>query len=123
MRLFSLSVAKFTNRIMRGSAQMMALPLDFLRNEREKIMLGQKLLDNSRMHMSDDAAQQYLVVKEEITKLCNLTHMGWSLTGNELFDAVRKVSFVEGAVFGAALLGLVISIRKIGKTKPTSNEG
>lgn len=35
MRLFFLSVAKFTNRIMRGSAQMMALPLEFLLNERE----------------------------------------------------------------------------------------
>ena len=37
MRLFSLSVAKFTNRVMRGGAQMMALPLEFLRNEREKL--------------------------------------------------------------------------------------
>lgn len=86
-------------------------------------MLGQRLLNNARFHISNDAQQQYAVVCDEIQKLCNLTHMGWSLTGNELFDAVRKVSFVEGAVFGAALLGLVISIRKIGKTKPTSNEG
>ena len=30
MRLFSLSIAKITNRIMRGGAQMMALPLQFL---------------------------------------------------------------------------------------------
>ena len=37
MRLFSLSIAKFTNRIMRGEAQMMPLPLHFLRNEREKL--------------------------------------------------------------------------------------
>ena len=86
-------------------------------------MLGQRLLDNSRFHISNDAQQQYAVVCEEIKKLCELSHMGWDLTSSDLFDAVRKVSFVEGAVFGAALLGLVISIRKIGKTKPTSNEG
>lgn len=36
MRLFSLSVAKFTNRIMRGSAQMMALPLDFFKKRKGK---------------------------------------------------------------------------------------
>ena len=88
-----------------------------------KIMLGQKLLDNSTVRLDDVAHQQYVVVNEEIKKLCDLSHMGWDLTGHDLFETVRKVSFVEGAVFGAALLGLVISIRKIGKTKPTSNEG
>ena len=86
-------------------------------------MLGQKLLDNARFHISNDAQQQYTVVCEEIKKLCELSRMGWDLTSSDLFDAVRKVSFVEGAVFGAALLGLVISIRKIGKTKPASKEG
>lgn len=86
-------------------------------------MLGQRLLDNARFHISNDAQQQYAVVCGEIQKLCDLSHMSWDLTSSDLFDAVRKVSFVEGAIFGAALLGLVISIRKIGKTKPTSNEG
>lgn len=34
--LFYSTVAKITNRIMRGSAQMMALPLQFLRKKKEK---------------------------------------------------------------------------------------
>lgn len=99
---------------------MMALPLDFLTNERGKIMLGQRLLDNARFHINNDAQQQYVVVCEEIKKLCEMSHMGWDLTSSALFDAVRKVSFVEGTIFGAALLGLVISIRKIDKPKTTS---
>lgn len=86
-------------------------------------MLGQRLLDNARVSLGDVAHQQYVVTNEEIKKLCELTHMGWDLTSSDLFDAVRKISFAEGAIFGAALLGLVISIRKIGKTKPTSKEG
>ena len=85
-------------------------------------MLGQKLLDNAKVSLGDVAHQQYLVANEEIKKLCELSHMGWDLTSSDLFDVVRKVSFVEGAIFGAALLSLVISIRKIGKTKPASKE-
>ena len=41
--------------------------------------------------------------------------MSWDLTANDLFDAVRKVSFVEGVLCGAAIVGGIIVVRKITK--------
>lgn len=85
-------------------------------------MLGQRLLDNARISISEDAQSQYVVVQEEVQKLCNLTHMGWHLTGADLFNAVRKVSFAEGIVCGVALTGAVLMVRKFRKLKNTLSE-
>ena len=84
-------------------------------------MFGQKMLDSARISISDDAHAQYVVVSEEIKKLCELTHMGWDLTGSDLFNAVRKVSFTEGVICGVALTGVVIAARKIYKRKNPTN--
>ncbi len=73
------------------------------------------MLDTARISISDNAHQQYVVVHEDIKKLCELTHMGWDLTSIDLFDAVRKVSFAEGVICGAALIGVVVMVRKIKK--------
>lgn len=85
-------------------------------------MLGQRMLNNARISISDDAHNQYMVVSDEIKKLCKLTHMSWDLTATDLFNAVRKVSFVEGAICGAAIVGAVIMARKITKHNPKRSE-
>ena len=80
------------------------------------------MLDNAKISISNDAHNQYMVVNDEIKKLCELTHMSWDLTGSDLFNAVRKVSFVEGAICGVALMGVIVAIRKYKKLKTTSSE-
>lgn len=85
-------------------------------------MLGQKLLTHASCTISDDAHKQYVVVAEEIKKLCELTHMSWDLTASDLFNAVRKVSFVEGAICGAALVGTFIVARKIARLETKRGE-
>jgi len=85
-------------------------------------MLGEKLLRNSTCIISDDAHKQYVTVAEEIRKLCSLTHMSWDLTDSELFNAVRKISFMEGVVCGAMIVGGIVVARKIIKYESQRSE-
>ena len=85
-------------------------------------MLGQKLLDGARISVSDDVRVQYEIVRGELKKLCELSHMSWDLTSSSLFDAVHRVSFVEGVVCGAAIVGGIIMARKITKREPKQSE-
>ena len=86
-------------------------------------MLGNRMLSKAIIKTSEEGAKQHELVRNEIGKLCELTHQGWDLVSSELFDKVRKISFGEGFVCGTAFTGLVAAAHKlIKKHKPETNE-
>lgn len=76
-------------------------------------MLGNKYLKDVMVNVTEEGSEQYHVVANEIDKLCMVTQMGWSLTANHVFDKVRKISFGQGALIGAAAVGSAVAVKEI----------
>ena len=76
-------------------------------------MLGNKYLKDVMMKTTKEGYDQYNVVANEIDKLADITNMGWDLTASEVFDKVRKISFGQGALIGAAVVGGAVAVKEI----------
>lgn len=76
-------------------------------------MLGNKYLKNVTCKVTEEGHAQYTIVAEEIDKLAKITDMGWDLTASKVFDKVRRISFGQGALIGAAVVGSVVAIKEI----------
>lgn len=76
-------------------------------------MLGNKYLKNVMVNVTEEGSEQYNVVANEIDKLCTITKTSWSLTASHVFDKARKISFGQGALIGAAVVGGAVAVKEI----------
>ena len=85
-------------------------------------MLGNKVLAKATMKVTEEGVKQFKVVADEMTKLSKISGQMWCLTEAKLFDKVRKISFGQGFVTGAAFTGIAAAVRKHKKNK-TKTDG
>ena len=74
-------------------------------------MLGNKYLKNAMVQITEEGSDQYRIVADEVDKLAKITEMRWDVTAGHVFDKARKISFGQGAVVGAAVVGSVIAVK------------
>ena len=75
-------------------------------------MFGNRVLSKGVLKTTEEGVKQFKLLTEELTKLSKISGKAWCLTEAKLFDKVRRISFGQGAVFGAAATGIITAIRK-----------
>lgn len=69
-------------------------------------MFGDHTLSKAMIKVSEEGAKQHELVNQEIGKLAEITGRSWDLVESDLFDKVRRISYLEGAgVFAAGFIG------------------
>lgn len=76
-------------------------------------MLGNKYLKNARVDLTKEGSDQYHVAANEIDKLCQVTKIRWDMTVGDVFDKARMISFGQGALIGAAVVGGAVAVKEI----------
>lgn len=76
-------------------------------------MLGNKYLKNAMVNLTKEGSDQYHVAANELDKLCQVTEMRWDMIAGHVFDKARKISFGQGALIGAAVVGGAVAVKEI----------
>lgn len=76
-------------------------------------MLGNHYLKNVELSTTKEGYEQFLVAAEEVKKLSEVTETGWDLFASFAIDKARRISFGQGALLGAAVVGSVVATKEI----------